>query len=581
MAQQTPPLVNKFIKGVNTDVAEDLLPADFMSDGHNIKLTNNDNKQGIVQKQEGYIKKPEGYPLHLKPLAVKEFNDVAYFISYDIIANDGTIEIGTYPSADLTDEISPGVFNKVYKYAPLPNFKHIPLVYAAPQIFYDVATIAPSVLSPVLTTNTDDSWIVTAASTGVTYTPSTGATGSSLNITIPDNYSGHLENRWVRVKEIHGDVETQISIFQRNDPWILASPDTFNNVPNNNDPFRTSTINTYTSDWVLNSYDAALTPSAFNGNAGDPLTLTVNDNPGSARALHAEVKLIDASSITDTITINQKARIPSTGDFSIHSLTGASGTDFDISINYTLGSYGTGWRIDKISGAATTVFTPSTGIGNTSVVATISGNGADTASFNLVDDRSGDILGSQLVTTISAAAVPSVKITLVRGITIDTMVVDCSVISDGGLAITQRGICWNTTGSPTTADNTHILSGSGSPWTSYMNTLTINTTYHIKPFAKNSAGTGYGDEVTRSTLSSLPSISISSDPTADPCNYSGSYQTVYFHGANAKPVALDMIYSDSLGTTPFNGEMQQWKEHYVDTYYEIDVNGEVMNVYTC
>ena len=61
--------LNKFIKGVNTDIAEDLLPNGFLSAGHNIKLTNDDNKQGIVQKQESYIKELNGYGANLKPLA--------------------------------------------------------------------------------------------------------------------------------------------------------------------------------------------------------------------------------------------------------------------------------------------------------------------------------------------------------------------------------------------------------------------------------------------------------------------------------------------------------------------------------
>ncbi len=116
--------VNKFVKGVNTDIAEDLLPNSFLSGGHNIKFTNDDNKQGIVQKQESYIKELDGYGANLKPLAAEVFKDVIYIISYNSTGN--YVEYGSYPSADLsgryTNSEGKEVCPKDYVYAPLPNY---------------------------------------------------------------------------------------------------------------------------------------------------------------------------------------------------------------------------------------------------------------------------------------------------------------------------------------------------------------------------------------------------------------------------------------------------------------------------
>lgn len=123
MEQANKATINTFTKGVNTDIAESLLPSEFLSSGHNIKFTNNDDKQGIVQKQESYIKQLDGYGLNLKPLSASVFEDVIYIVSYNTTGN--YVEIGTYPSADLTTVPLPAANQtrtKLFKYAPLPNY---------------------------------------------------------------------------------------------------------------------------------------------------------------------------------------------------------------------------------------------------------------------------------------------------------------------------------------------------------------------------------------------------------------------------------------------------------------------------
>lgn len=73
------------------------------------------------------------------------------------------------------------------------------------------------------------------------------------------------------------------------------------------------------------------------------------------------------------------------------------------------------------------------------------------------------------------------------------------VSSDGGATVTERGLCWNTTGSPTTADSM-IVSGSGTgTFTATMSGLSENTIYHIRAYAVNSVGTAYGNEITVNT----------------------------------------------------------------------------------
>lgn len=70
-----------------------------------------------------------------------------------------------------------------------------------------------------------------------------------------------------------------------------------------------------------------------------------------------------------------------------------------------------------------------------------------------------------------------------------------NVVSDGGTDVTERGVCWNTTGTPTTADGkiAHASGGVGS-YTVTLTPLVRGTVYYVRAYAINSEGTSYGDE---------------------------------------------------------------------------------------
>ena len=68
---------------------------------------------------------------------------------------------------------------------------------------------------------------------------------------------------------------------------------------------------------------------------------------------------------------------------------------------------------------------------------------------------------------------------------------------------TQHGVCWNTTGTPTTG-NSKTEEGAASAtgaFTSNMTGLSPNTKYYVRAYATNSAGTSYGAEVNFTTNS--------------------------------------------------------------------------------
>ncbi len=78
-----------------------------------------------------------------------------------------------------------------------------------------------------------------------------------------------------------------------------------------------------------------------------------------------------------------------------------------------------------------------------------------------------------------------------------------NISSDGGALVTARGVVWNTSGSPTLADSmTENGEGSGS-FSSLMTGLSPGTTYFLRAYAVNIAGTSYGNEIEFTTLDSL------------------------------------------------------------------------------
>ena len=80
-----------------------------------------------------------------------------------------------------------------------------------------------------------------------------------------------------------------------------------------------------------------------------------------------------------------------------------------------------------------------------------------------------------------------------------------NIATDGGAAVTQRGVCWSTSQNPTTALGTKTTDGPGTgAFSSTLSNLSPNTTYYVKAYATNSVGTAYGNEITFKTLADIP-----------------------------------------------------------------------------
>jgi hypothetical protein len=105
--------------------------------------------------------------------------------------------------------------------------------------------------------------------------------------------------------------------------------------------------------------------------------------------------------------------------------------------------------------------------------------------------------GTTLATITTSAISPIASISASSGGTI---------INDGGAPVTQRGICWSTSPSPTTS-NSITMDGTGvGVYSSNMTGLSRVTLYYVRAYAVNSVGTSYGNEISFTTLAELPTL---------------------------------------------------------------------------
>lgn len=112
----------------------------------------------------------------------------------------------------------------------------------------------------------------------------------------------------------------------------------------------------------------------------------------------------------------------------------------------------------------------------------------------------GTVYGREITFTSGAILLPTLSTTLVSSITTNSAVSGGTITNDGGGAVTARGIVWSTSQNPTISLTTKTSDGINTgTYTSNLTNLAPNTTYFIRSYATNSAGTNYGNELSFKT----------------------------------------------------------------------------------
>ena len=118
-------------------------------------------------------------------------------------------------------------------------------------------------------------------------------------------------------------------------------------------------------------------------------------------------------------------------------------------------------------------------------------------------------LGLILVITIFSSCEdkptpPVISTTNVTQISTIEAVSGGNITDDGGAPIISKGICWNTLTDPTIDNNKTSESGESLSFTSNITQLIPSTSYYVRAYAVNSAGTSYGKSISFKTLGDKP-----------------------------------------------------------------------------
>lgn len=120
--------------------------------------------------------------------------------------------------------------------------------------------------------------------------------------------------------------------------------------------------------------------------------------------------------------------------------------------------------------------------------------------YSATDKHSAILVTTTSITIPSIPVyVPTITTVAIDSITSTTATSGGIISNDGGATVTARGICWNTSTAPTIA-NSHTTNGTGNgTFHSNLTGLTASTVYHVRAYATNSKGTGYGNELSFSS----------------------------------------------------------------------------------
>jgi len=191
---------------------------------------------------------------------------------------------------------------------------------------------------------------------------------------------------------------------------------------------------------------------------------------------------------------------------SVTTLTAVSGGDITSDGGASVTAKGICWSTS--TGPTTEGSKTSDGTGTGVFTSSLTGLSPNTTYFirAYAINTSGTGYGDELSFKTIAAAPPVLSTAEITDITQNTATSGGNITSDGGVQVTIRGVCWNTSGSPTTADSKTEDGEVTGSFVSSLTGLTGNTTYYVRSYATNSAGTSYGDEKSFKTGAVLSTV---------------------------------------------------------------------------
>jgi hypothetical protein len=200
---------------------------------------------------------------------------------------------------------------------------------------------------------------------------------------------------------------------------------------------------------------------------------------------------------------------------SITQTTATSGGSITSDGGSTITSRGVCWSSSSTNPTITDYYSSKTndGSGVGAFASSLTGLTANTTYYvrAYATNSAGTAYGAVRSFTTSAVTIPTgITTSAISFISQTTATSGGSVTNDGGRTIIYRGVCWSSSSmTPTITDYYSSKTSDGSDTGTFISSLTgltANTTYYVRAYATNSAGTAYGAVITFKTLA--PALAI-------------------------------------------------------------------------
>jgi hypothetical protein len=323
--------------------------------------------------------------------------------------------------------------------------------------------------------------------------------------------------------------------------------------------------------WSIGEDPTILDSSTSNGTGTGVFTSAITGlTPGvsyvvRAYATNSAGTAYGSSVIFTTLTSGTAPTVTTTAITSITTITASGGGNVTADGGLTVTARGVCWSTSTTPTTVNSYTTDGTGTGvfTSSLTSLLPSTLYYVRAY--ATNSAGTSYGTQTSFTTSAVVLATLTTTSITFINPTTATGGGNISSAGGGTITDRGVCWSTSTTPTTANShTHDSTGTGS-FASTLIGLIGSTFYYVRAYAVNAAGTAYGSQVTFTTTAviTLPVvtttvISNNDSPTAtgggDVTSSGGATVTargVCWSTSTDPTVALSTKTSDGSGTGAF------------------------------
>jgi uncharacterized protein (TIGR02145 family) len=235
------------------------------------------------------------------------------------------------------------------------------------------------------------------------------------------------------------------------------------------------------------------------------------------------------------------------------------------------------------TGSAT--FNVVVGSGGGTFTSTLTGLAQGTTYYvrSFATNAQGTAYGAETSFTTLAVAPTLAATTAASSIAATTATSGGDITTDGGSAVTARGIVWGTTPNPTIALITKTTDGTSTgTYTSSLTGLAPLTTYYVRSYATNAVGTVYGAEISFTTLAVVPTqAAITTQPSGAVNGVALSIQPVVrvtdASGNTATTSTVSVVASIASGTGTLSGTTTVAAVNGVATFTDLVLSGTAGN----